>query len=103
MENCWNWEMKYGVYDGKHCVGALAVTNNWPMGFWAWMDESETEYTDGYITGNNMSFQIWDASSNQKFTAVPTYIKGDGIHCPKSPSPTASSCLMLMAITKGRF
>ena len=56
-----------GVFDGKHCVGAVAVSNNWPMGFWAWMDESETEITDGFVTGNTMSFQIWDASSNQKY------------------------------------
>jgi len=67
-----------GIFDGELCVGAVVVTGNWPLGFWAVMDKSETGNTDGFITGNTMSFQFWDVSSSRKYTTAVNYIMGDG-------------------------
>ncbi|MFC1525552.1 LamG-like jellyroll fold domain-containing protein [Candidatus Latescibacterota bacterium] len=67
-----------GVFDGDLCVGAVAVTGDWPLGFWAWVDDSETAAADGFASGNNMSFRIWDSSANREFLTVATLATGDG-------------------------
>jgi len=66
------------VYDRDLCVGAAAVTGDWPLGFWAWLDNSATTATDGFVPGNTMIFWIWDASVQQIFPAAATFTAGNG-------------------------
>ncbi len=61
------------------CVGASVWTGTTPLALIAWIDDSQTsQVVDGYIPGETMSFRIWDQSSNNEYSAIPTYALGNG-------------------------
>ncbi|MFQ6112966.1 MAG: T9SS type A sorting domain-containing protein [bacterium] len=60
------------------CVGASVWTGTTPLALVAWADDSQTPTVDGYVTGEKMSFRIWDASASSEYDATPTYSAGNG-------------------------
>jgi len=56
-----------GVFDGDLCVGAEVYSDGEWQQMQAWVDDSQTNYQDGFIEGNLMSFRFWDASLEEEF------------------------------------
>lgn len=69
-----------GVFDGTLCVGATVYLDEFPMALTAWKNDSYTDPdTDGYISGNPMSFKIWLIDSSEEYSAYAAgYSSGDG-------------------------
>jgi len=59
------------------CVGASVFTGSFPIGLIAWKDDSQTSEVDGYITGDTMSFRIWDTSEDIEHGAIASYMSDD--------------------------
>jgi len=66
------------------CVGASVYNDNLPIGLTAWADDNQTSEIDGYISGDTMTFCIWDTSDNKEYTALANYTFGDSVFgsCP---------------------
>jgi len=62
------------------CVGASVWDGTLPLPLTAWADDSQTNDVDGYLSGEKMSFRIWDASAGttDEYPATPTYSAGNG-------------------------
>jgi hypothetical protein len=49
------------------CVGGVVLTDNYPVGLMAWMDDARTEIIDGFKPGEMMVIKIWDGSDNKEY------------------------------------
>ena len=64
-------------------VGAGVFSGTFNLGFSTWPDDDQTTEVDGFVTGEAISFRIWDASEGVEINNVtPTFItsppNGDG-------------------------
>ena len=60
------------------CAGAV-VWEGAAAGLAAWVDDSQTpEVIDGFRAGEEMSFKVWNQSTDQELEATATYLEGDG-------------------------
>ncbi len=66
------------AYDGNICVGAVVYAGSYPLGLTVWVDDSQTDDQDGFVTGHSISFKIWDTGESKEFTGEGTYTTGDG-------------------------
>jgi hypothetical protein len=66
-----------GVFtpDGT-CVGAMVWTGEKPLSLIAWGDDSQTPAKDGYVTGDEMSFRIWNVNDKNVYAAAAQYSYG---------------------------
>jgi len=60
------------------CVGASVWDGSTPLALTAWADDSQTQETDGYQSGEAMTFKIWEQSTDTEYTATATYTQGNG-------------------------
>jgi len=62
------------------CVGASVWDGNVPLPLTAWADDSQTPEVDGYNSGEQMFFRVWDASAgtSDDYAAKATYSIGNG-------------------------
>ncbi len=60
------------------CVGASVWDGSTPLALTAWIDDSQTQETDGYQSGEAMIFKIWEQSADKEYTATATYSLGNG-------------------------
>jgi|GEM_PF-5749635 len=59
------------------CVGAVVWDGTKPKALCAWLDDSQTiTVKDGYITGEEMSFRIWNAKDTEIYSATAQYSFG---------------------------
>jgi hypothetical protein len=49
------------------CVGGVVLTEDYPIGLVAWMDNSRTEELDGFEPGDKMVMRYWDAGTDQEY------------------------------------
>jgi hypothetical protein len=70
-----NSEIGVFIADGT-CVGAVVWTGEKPIALIAWGDDSQTPAKDGYATGDEMSFRIWNANDKNVYAAVAQYSYG---------------------------
>ncbi|MCF8454946.1 MAG: right-handed parallel beta-helix repeat-containing protein [Bacteroidales bacterium] len=66
-----------GVYDGSLCVGAGIFDGNFNFVITVWEDEPAAGIT-GFLSGNIMSFIIYDTSADLEAPSDATYTVGDG-------------------------
>ncbi len=64
-----------GVFDGANCVGAGILTQELTgeplyLSIVAVKDDETTPEIDGYITGNNIFYRLWDASESEEISGV---------------------------------
>jgi hypothetical protein len=50
------------------CVGGSVLTDNYPLGMMAWMDDARTDELDGFVAGDRMVIKYWDASQDQEYS-----------------------------------
>mgnify|MGYP002031558581 CR=1 FL=1 len=55
-----------GVFDNELCVGAIEYTGEMWAQMLAWKDDEWTDEQDGFISGNIISFRLWDASLEEE-------------------------------------
>ncbi len=73
-----------GVFDADICVGVGILTevltgSNY-LGIKVSQDDPDTPEIDGYISGNSITFKIWDASQRKEVSHTEAaYISGEGI------------------------
>ncbi len=73
-----------GIFDGDICVGAGVLTevltgSNF-LSIIVSRDDPDTPEKDGYTSGNQIMFKIWDASESKEITYTEaTYTSGEGI------------------------
>jgi len=61
------------------CVGATQYEGTLPLGITAWANNSQTQQTDGYTTGDTMYFKVWDNSLQRELTnTTAIYSIGNG-------------------------
>ena len=60
------------------CCGAGVWTGD-RVGVAAWADEERTEAIEGMLTGEEMSFRIWDWETEAEYRGIPTFIQGNAI------------------------
>ena len=63
-----------GIFDGTYCVGSGKLTQilngiNY-LEIRVSADDPTTPETDGYISGHNATFKIWDASAHNEISSV---------------------------------
>ncbi|MBM3325473.1 MAG: choice-of-anchor D domain-containing protein, partial [Calditrichaeota bacterium] len=62
-------------------TSAVEVTaDGFPIGMAVWGDDPSTDEIDGMITGQPLSYRIWDASADVEVEAVARYLQGEGIY-----------------------
>lgn len=66
-----------GVCDGSFCVGAGIFDGNFNFALTVWEADPGQGF-DGYTSGNEMSFVIYDASADLEATVEANYEVGDG-------------------------
>jgi hypothetical protein len=49
------------------CIGGVVLTEIYPMGMMAWMDDSRTEDLDGFKIGEKMMMKYWDAGIEKEY------------------------------------
>lgn len=61
-----------GIFDGNNCVAAALLTEEMTslVAIFCSLDDPETPNTDGYITGNPITYKIWDASFMVEITTI---------------------------------
>jgi hypothetical protein len=73
-----------GIFDNQYCVGALKISqnNSYPDTIIVSADQLTTPYADGYTTGNNMLYKLWDNETQTEYNGacIQTYYQnGNGI------------------------
>ncbi len=58
------------VFDGNLCVGFGVYNGSWPLTFPAAMDDPLTTAIDGFASGNDILFKIFDADSQTELTFI---------------------------------
>jgi hypothetical protein len=84
-----------GIFDGNVCVGSIVLTKNLLTlndlniaAAKAGADDSDTQFKDGYIKGNPISFKMYDTSEGEEITTVTaTFVSSKDLSI-ISPSPT---------------
>ncbi|MFN3820765.1 MAG: choice-of-anchor D domain-containing protein, partial [bacterium] len=81
------------------CAGAvmLEVVNGeiFPVGLAAWADDAATGEIDGFRSGEEFAFRIWDLSERQELEAIADYVDG-----PSTFTPNGFSVLILSSFTE---
>jgi hypothetical protein len=54
------------------CVGGVVLTDQYPLGIMAWMDDSRTKDVEGFKSGEQMVMKYWDASDEQEYDLLIT-------------------------------
>ncbi|GAB1452091.1 hypothetical protein MASR2M47_21470 [Draconibacterium sp.] len=84
-----------GIFDGNICVGSIVLTKNLLVmndtniaAAKAGADDSDTQFKDGYIKGNPISFKMYDTSAGEEITTVTaTFVSSKDLSI-INPSPT---------------
>ncbi|MCB2198636.1 choice-of-anchor D domain-containing protein [bacterium] len=66
-----------GVFDGELCVGAGVVGESWPLSVTTWQADA-SQGLEGFTSGNEMSYFVYDASAEMEAAGAATYLTGDG-------------------------
>lgn len=65
------------VFDGDLCVGAVSCTGEWPLALTAWRGDPANSL-EGFLTGNPMSFRVWQSSEDLEEVAAVNLLDGNG-------------------------
>jgi hypothetical protein len=49
------------------CVGGIVLTESYPLGMMAWVDNSRTDELDGFVPGDKMVMKYWDAGVEKEY------------------------------------
>jgi len=58
------------------CVGGIVLTDHYPLGLMAWMDDPRSDMLDGFEPGEKMTIKYWDASEDINYKAIITVEEG---------------------------
>jgi hypothetical protein len=58
------------------CIGGVVLTDTYPIGLMAWMDDPRTEEVEGFMPGEQMVMKCWDASEEQEYELLITIEDG---------------------------
>jgi hypothetical protein len=66
-----------GIYtESGLCIGGAVLTDEYPLGMMAWMDDPRTEEVDGFKSGEQMVAKYWDASEDIEYNVSFVIEKG---------------------------